>query len=157
MLYWSPVNPKELHEMPLLSPEVTVWWSWWFRNCRAVFLWKWQWRNSDCYFRTLCDCWKVLLNLLRRLGRPHSPSFSAGWTVVANMDFSKREQSFCFGIRKNLVRCDCAARISSRIPEGSTCFQQYQKVECGIPGRRLSVHVSSAGTSRTKRRNCESH
>jgi hypothetical protein len=25
MRYWSPVNPKELHEMPLHSPKVTVW------------------------------------------------------------------------------------------------------------------------------------
>ena len=25
MRYWSPVNPKELDEMPLHSPEVTVW------------------------------------------------------------------------------------------------------------------------------------
>jgi hypothetical protein len=23
--YWSSVNPKELHEMPLHSPKVTVW------------------------------------------------------------------------------------------------------------------------------------
>jgi hypothetical protein len=25
MQYWSPVNPKELHEMPLHSPKVRVW------------------------------------------------------------------------------------------------------------------------------------
>ena len=25
MQYWSPVNPKELHDMPLHSPKVTVW------------------------------------------------------------------------------------------------------------------------------------
>ena len=25
MRYWSPVNPKELHEMTLPSPKVTVW------------------------------------------------------------------------------------------------------------------------------------
>ena len=35
----------------------------------------------------------------------------------------------CFGIGKNLVRCDCAATIPNRIPEGSTCFQQYQEGE----------------------------
>jgi hypothetical protein len=33
----------------------------------------------------------------------------------------------CFGIRKNPVHCDCAATISSRIPEGSTSFEISKK------------------------------
>ncbi|KAJ4436328.1 hypothetical protein ANN_18959 [Periplaneta americana] len=51
------------------------------------------------------------------------------------MAFSKHEQSFCVlhFLLKSLVHYDSTAMISSRIPEGSICFQQYQELVSEIP------------------------